>query len=141
MGNTNEVVAEYVSPEKELVLKVNNYLIRIIQLRHQLSDTKYILKTGLENLEDKITEKKLKLKKTYEDMLYYIEQKKEEIEDPISKLVPLQKDYIQFLEKNIYIYDTQFYFKNCNVELSERNLLDYLDAVEIELRESMYPRN
>jgi len=138
MGNTNEVVAEYVSPEKELVLKVNNYLIRIIQLRHQLSDTKYILKTGLENLEDKITEKKLKLKKTYEDMLYYIEQKKEEIEDPISKLVPLQKDYIQFLEKNIYIYDTQFYFKNCNVELSERNLLDYLDAVEIELRESMY---
>jgi len=131
MGNTNEVVAEYVSPEKELVLKVNYYLIRIIRVRHQLSDTKYILKTGLENLEDKITEKKLKLKKTYEDMLYYIEQKKEEIEDPISKLVPLQKDYIQFLEKNIYIYDTQ----------SERNLLDYLDGVEIELRESMYPRN
>ena len=131
MGNTNEVVGEYVSPEKELVLKVNYYLIRIIRVRHQLSDTKYILKTGLENLEDKITEKKLKLKKTYEDMLYYIEQKKEEIEDPISKLVPLQKDYIQFLEKNIYIYDTQ----------SERNLLDYLDGVEIELRESMYPRN
>ncbi len=131
MGNTNEVVAEYVSPEEELVLKVNYYLKRIIQLRYQLSDTKYILKTGLENLEDKITEKKLKLKKTYEDMLYYIEQKKEEIEDPISKLVPLQKDYIQFLEKNIYIYDTQ----------SERNLLDYLDGVEIELRESMYPRN
>ncbi len=131
MGNTNEVVAEYVSPEKALVLTVNYYLKRIIQLRYQLSDTKYILKTGLENLEDKITEKKLKLKKTYEDMLYYIEQKKEEIEDPISKLVPLQKDYIQFLEKNIYIYDTQ----------SERNLLDYLDGVEIELRESMYPRN
>lgn len=141
MGNTNEVVAEYVSPEKELVLRVNNYLIRIIQLRHQLSDTKYILKTGLENLEDKITEKKLKLKKTYEDMLYYIEQKKEEIEDPISKLDPLQKDYIQFLEKNIYIYQTQFYFNEpySNVELSERCLLNYLDEIEIQLRESMYP--
>ena len=76
-------------------------------------------------------------------MLYHIEQKKEEIEDPISKLDPLQKDYIQFLEKNIYIYQTQFYFNEpySNVELSEHYLLDhrYLYEIEIQLRESMYP--
>ena len=131
MGNTNEVVGEYVSPEKELVLTVNYYLIMIVKYRYS---NRY-------ESQDIITEKKLKLKKTYEDMLYYIEQKKEEIEDPISKLDPLQKDYIQFLEKNIYIYQTQFYFNEpySNVELSERCLLNYLDEIEIQLRESMYP--
>ena len=133
MGNTNEVVGEYVSPEKELVLTVNYYLIMIVKYRYS---NRY-------ESQDIITEKKLKLKKTYEDMLYYIEQKKEEIEDPISKLDPLQKDYIQFLEKNIYIYQTQFYFNEpySNVELSEHYLLDhrYLYEIEIQLRESMYP--
>ena len=117
MGNTNEVVGEYVSPEKELVLTVNYYLIMIVKYRYS---NRY-------ESQDIITEKKLKLKKTYEDMLYHIEQKKEEIEDPISKLDPLQKDYIQFLEKNIYIYQTQFYFNEpySNVELSEHYLLDH----------------
>ena len=127
MGNTNEVVAEYVSPEKELVLTVNNYLLIILFDRLSM----LLLKNQKEaELQYFATKKTQDIKKNYEDMLYYIEQKKEEIEDPISNLQPLQRDYIQFLEKNIYIYEDFDYETECSVELQDNYLVKKLQQIE-----------
>ena len=62
------------------------------------------------------------------------QQKKVEFEDPISNLHPIQKDYIQFLEKNVYIYEDFDYETECSVELQGNYLVRKLQQIE-----SMYP--
>ena len=131
MGNTNEVVADLPSPNKELVLTVNHWLIRILLDRLSM----VLLKNSVDDeLRYIATTKLYDIKKNYEDMLYYIEQKKVEFEDPISKLHPLQRDYIQFLEKNVYIYEDFDYETECSVELQGNYLVRKLQQIE-----SMYP--
>ena len=130
MGNTNEVVGDYF-PNKELVVRVNNYLLIILFDRLSM----LILKNSVDDELQYISTKKIQdIKKNYEDMLYYIEQKKVEFEDPISNLHPIQKDYIQFLEKNVYIYEDFDYETECSVELQGNYLVRKLQQIE-----SMYP--
>ena len=130
MGNTNEVVGDYF-PNKELVVRVNNYLLIILFDRLSM----LILKNSVDDELQYISTKKIQdIKKNYEDMLYYIEQKKVEFEDPISNLQPLQRDYIQFIEKNVYIYEDFDYETECSVELQGNYLVRKLQQIE-----SMYP--
>ena len=130
MGNTNEVVGDYF-PNKELVVRVNNYLLIILFDRLSM----LILKNSVDDELQYILKKKIQdRKKNYEDMLYYIEQKKVEFEVPISNLHPIQKDYIQFLEKNVYIYEDFDYETECSVELQGNYLVRKLQQIE-----SMYP--
>jgi len=132
MGNT--LVGDNF-PEKELVLKVNHYLLIILFDRLSM----LLLKNSVDDeLQYLATKKTQDIKKNYEDMLYYIEQKKVEFEDPISKLHPLQRDYIQFLEKNVYIYEDFDYETECSVELQGNYLVKKLQQIEIELRQLMY---
>tara|TARA_R110002096_G_scaffold227132_2_gene416434 strand:- start:798 stop:1214 length:417 start_codon:yes stop_codon:yes gene_type:complete len=136
MGNTNEVVAAYVSPEKMLVLIINKWLINIFRCR---IDIITYLSAELSDgyREFLLTRKTLDLIKNYEDMLYYIEQKKEE--DPISKIHPLQKDYIRFLEKNVYIYENFDYETEMSLGGGDGYyLLKKLEQIEIELQPPMY---
>ncbi len=132
MGNT--LVGDNF-PEKELVLTVNHYLLIILFDRLSM----LLLKNSVDDeLQYLATKKTQDIKKNYEDMLYYIEQKKVEFEDLISKLHPLQRDYIQFLEKNVYIYEDFDYETECSVELQGNYLVKKLQQIEIELRQLMY---